>query len=123
MPSATPIPTGPELAATMTPSAYVTAETLRAGDPQEHESAHLASADQRFSVGSWRAQPYTEYIESYPGDEFTHVLEGSLTLTSEDGVARTFGPGDSFTLERGWRGEYRVDAPLLKQFAIYIPGE
>ena len=31
------------------------------------------------------------------------------------------GPGDSFTLTRGWRGEYRVTEPLVKQFAIYFP--
>ncbi len=49
------------------------------------------------------------------------MLQGSITLTGEDGVAHTFGPGDSFTLTKGWRGEYRVTEPLVKQFAIYVP--
>ena len=31
------------------------------------------------------------------------------------------GPWDSFTMARGWRGEYRVAEPLVKQFAIYVP--
>ena len=116
-----PIPTDAENVAAMTPSAYVTADTLRAGDPREHEMVHLSSGDEKFTVGSWRAEPYREFIECYPGDEYTRVLEGSVTLTSDDGVAHTFGPGDAFTLTRGWRGEYRVDEPLLKQFAIYVP--
>jgi uncharacterized protein len=66
-----PIPVGPDAVAAMSPSNYVTAQTLREG--------------------------------------------------GDDGVAHTFGPGDSFTLTRGWRGEYRVTEPLVKQFAIYAP--
>ena len=91
------------------------------GNPAEREAVHLTSTDDKFTVGSWRAEPYAEYIENYPGDEYTRVLEGSITLTGDDDVAHTFGPGDSFTLTRGWRGEYRVTAPLGKQFAIYVP--
>lgn len=120
MPTVATIPVGPDAVAAMSPSSYVTAETLREGDPAEHEAVHLGSADEKFTVGSWRAQPYAEFIESYPGDEYTRVLAGSVTLTGDDGVARTFGPGDAFTLTKGWRGEYRVTEPLLKQFAIYI---
>lgn len=119
--------TTPELIATdeaahdaMTPSAYVTPETLRDGDPREREAIHLASDDEKFVVGSWEAQPYTEFIESYPGDEYARVLTGSVTLTGDDGVAHTFSSGDAFTLRRGWRGEYRVTEPLLKQFALYL---
>jgi uncharacterized cupin superfamily protein len=105
----------------MTPSNYVTPETLREGDPAEHHTVHLSTEDSKFSVGSWRAQPYAEFIESYPGDEFTHVIEGTVVLTGDDGVANTFTAGDSYTLRRGWRGEFRVTEPLLKQFAIYVP--
>jgi uncharacterized cupin superfamily protein len=42
-------------------------------------------------------------------------------IPGADGVAHVFGPGDSFTLTKGWRGEYRVTEPLVKQFAIYVP--
>ncbi|MDF3283615.1 MULTISPECIES: cupin domain-containing protein [unclassified Gordonia (in: high G+C Gram-positive bacteria)] len=104
----------------MTLSAYVTPENLRAGDPAEREATHLVSADDKFVVGSWSAQPYTEFIESYPGDEYARVLEGSVTLTGDDGVAHTISAGEAFTLRRGWRGEYRVTQPLLKQFALYL---
>lgn len=115
------IPAGPDAVAAMTPSSYVTPETLREGDPAEREAVHLSSADEKFTVGSWSAEPYAEFIESYPGDEYTRVLQGSITLTGEDGVAHTFGAGDSFTLAKGWRGEYRVTESLVKQFAIYVP--
>jgi uncharacterized cupin superfamily protein len=77
------IPIGSDVA--MSPSSYVTAETLKEGDPAEREAVHLSSADDKFTVGSWSAEP-----------------------------------GDSFTLTKGWRGEYRVTEPLVKQFAIYV---
>jgi len=61
-----PIPVGPDAVAAMSPSNYVTAQTLRDGDPAEREAVHLTSADDKFTVGSWRAEPYAEYIENYP---------------------------------------------------------
>ena len=45
------------------------------GNPAEREAVHLTSTDDKFTVGSWRAEPYAEYIENYPGDEYTRVLE------------------------------------------------
>ncbi|MFW0792324.1 cupin domain-containing protein [Gordonia sp. CPCC 205515] len=114
------IPADDTARSAMTPSAYVTAETLRAGDPREREAIHLASDDEKFIIGSWEAQPYTEFIESYPGDEYARVLAGSVTLTGDDGVAHTYSAGEAFTLRRGWRGEYRVTETLLKQFALYL---
>ncbi|MFF5584920.1 cupin domain-containing protein [Streptomyces hygroscopicus] len=71
--------------------------------------------------GPARQEPYAEYIEAYPGDEYTRIIEGRVTLTQDDGTTWTFGPGDAFTIAAGRRGEYRVDEPLLKQFAYYIP--
>lgn len=106
--------------ASMTPSSYVSAETLRAGDPAEREAIHLTSADDKFIIGSWEAQPYTEFIEAYPGDEYASILTGEVTLTGDDGVAHTYSAGQSFTLRRGWRGQYQVTQPLLKQFALYL---
>ena len=115
------VPAGEEARAAMSPCAYVTAESLREGDPREHDLAHLSSTDGRFTSGSWRAEPYAEFIEAYPGDEYARVLAGSVTLTGDDGVAQTFSAGDAYTMPRGWRGEFRVTETLTKQFALYIP--
>lgn len=115
------VPSGAAARDAMSPCAYVTPESLRTGEPNEHDLVHLSSTDARFTVGSWRAEPYSEYIDAYPGDEYAHVLEGSVTLTGEDGVAQTFSAGESYTMRRGWRGEFRVVETLTKQFALYIP--
>jgi hypothetical protein len=104
----------------MNPSSYVTEEALRHGDPQEHDAIHLSSSDEKFTIGSWRAEPYSEFIESYPGDEYARVLSVSLTLTGDDGVGQTFSAGHAYTMRRGWRGEFRVTETMTKQFALYI---
>ncbi|MGW3950268.1 cupin domain-containing protein [Streptomyces sp. NPDC004752] len=119
MPKITKMPRAEDVLAEMRPSHYVTADALRSGSPNEQESNHLTSSDGRLSVGTWRAEPYSEYIDSYPGDEYTRILEGRVTLVGDDGETRTFTAGDAFVIAAGWRGEYRVDETLLKQFAFY----
>lgn len=118
-----PVPVAAAARPNMTPSAYVTAEALRGGDPRERELSHLVSADGRYTVGVWSAEPYSEYVDSHEGYEYTLVLEGRVTLTGADGEARSFGPGDAFTIEPGWSGEYRVDERLMKQFVYYATEE
>ncbi|KGI70730.1 hypothetical protein EU78_08105 [Mycolicibacterium rufum] len=115
------IPTDDDTA--MRPCAYVTPESLREGDPREVDLIHLSSADGTFTVGSWRAEPYSEFIEAYPGDEYARVLAGSVTLTGDDGFAQTFSAGDAYTMRAGWRGEFRVTETLTKQFALYVSAE
>lgn len=115
------VPTGDAVLPAMVPSSYVTEESLRDGDPDEREAVHLSSADGRFTVGTWRAEPYREFIECYPGDEYARIVDGSVTITGEDGRAQTFSAGDAYTMRRGWRGEYQVTQTLTKQFAFYVP--
>ncbi|MEH3140843.1 MAG: cupin domain-containing protein [Mycobacterium kyogaense] len=115
------VPTGDAAREAMSPCAYITAESLRTGAPDEHDLVHLSSSDAKFTVGSWRAEPYSEYIDAYPGDEYALVLEGSVTLSGDDGVTQTFSAGDAYVMRSGWRGEFRVTETLTKQFALYIP--
>jgi uncharacterized cupin superfamily protein len=82
---------------------------------------NLTTPDGTFSVGVWEAQPYAERIDSYFGDEFCYVIRGQVTLIGKDGSAQTFVQGDSFTMEAGWAGEWRVDKPFLKYFALSTP--
>jgi uncharacterized cupin superfamily protein len=119
MTTTTKLPEAADLVGELSPSDYVVPENLRSGSPNEKATTHLSSADGRFLIGSWRAEPYTEYVEAYPGDEYTRVLEGRVTLTDSAGNSHTYGPGDAFTIAAGWRGEYRVEETLLKQFAYY----
>lgn len=113
------VPTAETADRRMTASAYVPGDAVTHGAPRERELAHLSSADERFTVGVWSAEPYAERVNSFDGYEYTVVLQGRVTLTHTDGTQHTFGPGDAFTIEPGWSGEYRVDEPLMKHFVYY----
>ncbi len=44
-----------------------------------------------------------------------------MTLTAHDRQAQTFRAGDSFIIEAGCTGQWRVDEPFLKFFALSTP--
>jgi uncharacterized cupin superfamily protein len=102
----------------LTPCSY--AVDVTEGDPQEREYVYLAAPDGSFTIGLWEAQPYAELITSYPGDELCHVVRGQVRLTDSDGTSRTFVTGDTFTVEAGWAGEWRVEQTFVKYFALSV---
>lgn len=89
--------------------------------PAASANTYLATADGSYTVGVWETQPYTEQIDGYPGNEFCTVVRGAVTLTAHDRQAQTFRAGDSFTIEVGCTGQWRVDEPFLKFFALSTP--
>jgi len=61
-------------------------------------------------IGAWRVE-YEEY-------EFCHVLEGMCELVPDNGDAQRYKAGDSFVIEPGFKGIWRVLAPMKKRFFI-----
>lgn len=112
---------GPPASEEMTPCEYVRPEGILYGDPQEREYVYLATPDGSFTAGVWEAQPYSERIEGYPGNEYCQVIRGKVTLTDTDGTSQTFATGDSFVLDARWSGTWTVEEPFMKYFAISIP--
>jgi uncharacterized protein len=103
------------------PSNYVTAETLRAGDPQEREAVLYANPEGTFVISVWTAEPYMEHIDGYPGDEYVRVLDGTLILTTDGGEPQTFSVGDELRIARGWAGTWEVTAPFRKLSVAHFP--
>jgi len=89
-----------------------------AGDPQQRVWNLLSSTDGRFHVGEWASSPGTWRVH-YTEYEFCHLLEGVVRLTDEQGVSRVFRAGDSFVIDRGFRGIWEVIEPCRKRYAIY----
>jgi uncharacterized cupin superfamily protein len=85
--------------ATVTRLDYQRGETLFAGEWSA-------------SVGAWRVN-YEEW-------EFCHVLEGACELVPDDGPAQRYRAGDSFVIEPGFAGVWRVTEPMRKRFVIRI---
>ena len=75
-----------------------------------------------FDAGMWRSTEAHWDIESYPYNEYIHVLEGSITLTSADGHVTEINPGDSVVIPLGWKG--RWDSPgVTKIYVIHAPNK
>jgi uncharacterized protein len=74
---------------------------------------HTFVGEWRCDVGAWRVA-YDEW-------EFCHVLYGACELTPDDGGApRRFKAGDSFVVEPGFAGVWRVLAPMGKRFVVRV---
>lgn len=65
------------------------------------------------SVGAWRVA-YDEW-------EFCHMLEGVCELVGDDGGVQRFRAGDSFVIEPGFHGVWRVIEPMRKRFVVRLP--
>jgi uncharacterized cupin superfamily protein len=63
-------------------------------------------------VGAWRV--------SYDEWEFCHVLEGACELVPDRGTPQRFTAGDSFVIEPGFTGVWRVLAPMRKRFVVRV---
>lgn len=63
-------------------------------------------------VGAWRVA-YDEW-------EFCHVLEGACELTPDGGAAQRYETGQSFVIEPGFVGVWRVLAPMRKRFVVML---
>ncbi|MCR1786144.1 DUF861 domain-containing protein [Nocardioides carbamazepini] len=121
MPDARRTYAGPPPESELTPCSYVSAAALIDGDPQEREYLYLTTPDGSCTVGVWEAQPYAERFDDYVGNEFCTVLRGRLTLTADDGTTQTFTTGESYVMEKGWSGVFRVEEPFLKSFCLSVP--
>lgn len=56
--------------------------------------------------------------ESFPYDEYVHVLEGEVTLTHVDGKKQTFKKGDNFLVPKGFLGTW--DMPVHYREMIVV---
>ncbi|HEV7251494.1 MAG TPA: cupin domain-containing protein [Mesorhizobium sp.] len=90
--------------------------------PLERELVLYRDPSGRFTTGVWECEAYEEVYESYPQDEFMHVLEGSVTVIDAHGHQETFRAGDSFFIERGFKGTWRQPERMKKYFAILLAG-
>lgn len=113
----TPAPIGfadPAAAETHRPPAA----RIIAGDPVQSISNRFSSADGHFHCGIWTCQPGTWRV-LFTESEFCHLLEGVIIVTGDDGVRRSFGPGDAFVTPAGFTGTWEVVKPARKYYAIY----
>lgn len=101
--------------------APVEAERIVEGTPQSAARVLYTSADGKFcaglygcTAGKWRV--------SYTEDEFCTLIEGSVVISDENGVAQTYSAPESFLIPAGFKGFWEPRGNLRKYFVIYEQG-
>jgi uncharacterized cupin superfamily protein len=94
----------------------IAADRLIEGAPMTETRLDYTQGDKIFAgewssdVGAWRV--------SYDEWEFCHMLEGVCELTPDGGAPQRFTAGDSFVIEPGFTGVWRVIEPMKKRFVV-----
>ena len=97
----------------------VAADRLIEGAPTTRTTIDYEDAEHRTFVGEWFADIGAWRVK-YEEFEFCHVLEGACELVGDDGATQKFGAGDSFVIEPGFTGVWRVTSPMRKRFVIRL---
>jgi len=93
-------------------------ERLVTGNPLRKTYSHYANAGGEVDAGIWECEPGAWKIDfAEKRDEFFHVLEGRIRITTEAGHAREFGPGMPCLIPAGFKGLFEVLEPVRK---IYV---
>jgi uncharacterized cupin superfamily protein len=79
----------------------------------------LKSSDGKFASGMYKAgKSRFEITEPYGVDEFMFFLQGSVTLTSDDGSQMTINAGEAVTIPKEWTGVWEPEG-YRKIWVIY----
>ena len=79
----------------------------------------LKSSDGKFASGMYKAgKSRSEITKPYGVDEFMFFLEGSVTLTSDDGSQMTINAGEAVTIPKEWTGVWETEG-YRKIWVIY----
>ncbi len=106
----------------MKPMGYIDPDTVADGiEIDERGHLFFTNAAGNVNAGVWQCSPCTERIVDYPYDQCCFVLEGSLTITDEQGHAETFNPGDSFIIPRGFSGLWQMTERYRNFFVTVEP--
>ena len=99
--------------------AYPTTVVTGEGDTEILDFTSLKSSDGKFASGMYQAGPQIfDITEPYGVDEFMFFLEGSVTLTSADGVVTTINAGEAVTIPKEWMGRWETEG-YRKIWVIY----
>ena len=99
----------------------VDADRIIGGAPQSAAKILYSSADEKFCAGVY-ACTAGKWRVSYSEDEFCTLLEGAVTLTSENGAVHTYTTPESFLIPSGFKGFWEPHGNLRKYFVIYEQG-
>jgi uncharacterized protein len=94
------------------------AANLISGTPRQQVWNAFSDPEGHFHVGRW-ASTVGLWRVKYTERELCHILTGMVRLTDDSGEQRTYRPGDTFMIDKGFSGTWEVLADCSKLYAIY----
>ena len=92
--------------------------SLISGHPQQRIWNAFSDPEGRFHAGRW-ASTIGLWRVRYSERELCHILTGTVRLTDDSGSQKTYGPGDTFLIDKGFSGTWEVVEDCSKIYAIY----
>lgn len=72
----------------------------------------------RFHVGHWASEECS-YSVNFTENELCVIVEGSVSLTSEDGTVAVYNAGDAFVVPAGFKGTWTSKGSVKKIYASF----
>lgn len=92
--------------------------SIVSGNPVQHAQVKFNGHDGKVRSGIWESTAGV-FTADYTGIvEFCHILEGSATIKTSDGMQFEVAAGDGFVLDAGLSCEWTVDTYVKKHFMI-----
>ncbi|SDD68175.1 MULTISPECIES: cupin domain-containing protein [Kordiimonas] len=98
------------------------AEKLISGTPHQLTENIYEGASGKFFTGFWSSDIGKWHVNYDGEEEFCHILEGEIILTSTEGEAQEFRAGDRFVVPAGFTGTWETVVPCKKLYVISLVG-
>ncbi|MFC4348221.1 cupin domain-containing protein [Kordiimonas lipolytica] len=95
---------------------------LISGTPLQVTENVFEGASGKFFTGYWSSAAGKWHVNYDGEEEFCHILEGEIELTSEDGDTQRFKAGDKFVVPAGFKGTWETIEPCKKLYVIALVG-
>jgi uncharacterized cupin superfamily protein len=96
----------------------VAADKVVKGEPKTLVKNYFSDPTGQFFAGTW-SSGVGKWKVDYTENEFCHLLEGRVTLTSEEGKRWQFNAGDAWVIPAGFKGTWESVEPARKRYAIF----
>lgn len=114
-----PQSSGPESG--LTPFKISDTSLYGAAVPDQNGHTYFTDPSGQMLVGVWDCTPSDRAMARSTRNELMCLLEGSVSLTDEDGKTQTFGPGEAVYVTEGTTFGWKNEGYVKKFYAIYEP--
>ena len=91
--------------------------------PEQTIKVYFQDATRQMTVGIWTTTEMHTRLLPFGRNELMHILEGEVTITDGNGIAHTYGAGDTFLVPKGMVYQWDSVGIVKKIFCIFQPAE